>query len=298
MFIPGWLISLLTFPGVIVHEWAHKVFCDHLGVRVHKVVYFQFGNPAGYVSHEEPKTYKQTFWISVGPLLVNSMGTIALSFIATNVISGSGLWYFLLWLAISIGMHSFPSDHDMEHIQKSSKTAIQNGGMFLYYLAFPLVALVWIANKLRFFWFDAIYAITLISLSGGFSGINANSTGSNVTSDNDMVTVGEYSCTNYFAEKSDALAPLESVRTKLTSEKESLDQRDTDLTILRQKIANDDYDSTNSVEIDAHNSLVDMYNGDLKSYQIDEDILQIRIDAYNDQIEKHNDYLSEHCVLK
>lgn len=65
LLIPGWLISLLTFPGVIIHEWAHKKFCEWLGILVHKVVYFRFGNPAGYVLHEPPKTYKQTFWISV-----------------------------------------------------------------------------------------------------------------------------------------------------------------------------------------------------------------------------------------
>ncbi len=298
MFIPGWLISLLTFPGVVVHEWAHKIFCDHLGVRVHKVVYFQFGNPAGYVSHEEPKTYKQTFWISVGPLLVNSIGTVALSFIAANAISGSGLWYFLLWLAISVGMHSFPSDHDMEHIHSSSKNAIKNGGSPLYYLAFPLVVLIWIANKLRIFWFDAIYAIALISFGGGLSGISTDSVNSNPILNDDMVTVGEYNCTNYFAEQSDILAPIETVRTELSLERKSLDQKDADLNIFRKQIENDIYDSTDDFEIEMHNSLVDKYNGDLRLYQADENILRIKIDVYNKQIEKYNDYLSEHCTAK
>jgi len=52
MFIPGKVVSLLTFPGVIVHELAHKIFCEMAGVQVYEVCYFRFGNPAGYVKHE------------------------------------------------------------------------------------------------------------------------------------------------------------------------------------------------------------------------------------------------------
>ena len=167
--IPGWLISLITFPGVIIHEWAHKKFCEWLSVPVHKVVYFRFGNPAGYVLHEPSQIYKQTFWISVGPLIVNSIGALVFSSIASQTISGSGLWYFSLWIAFSSGMHSFPSDSDMQHIMQASKISIKQGCSFLHYLAFPFVWLIWIANKLRFFWFDAIYAAILIAIGGGFN---------------------------------------------------------------------------------------------------------------------------------
>jgi len=44
-----WLIALVTFPGIILHEWAHKFFCDRTGVPVYKTCYFRLGNPAGYV---------------------------------------------------------------------------------------------------------------------------------------------------------------------------------------------------------------------------------------------------------
>ncbi len=33
------LIALLTFPGIIIHELAHKKFCDWFGVKVIKAVY-------------------------------------------------------------------------------------------------------------------------------------------------------------------------------------------------------------------------------------------------------------------
>ena len=167
MLIPGWLISILTFPGIIIHELAHKKFCDWTGVPVHKIVYFRLGNPAGYVAHEEPKKYSQTFWISIGPLVINSILAVAFSFIASQYSFGSSMYYLFLWISFSVGMHSFPSDDDMRHVAEASKVSVKNGGSILYYLAFPLVWLIWIANKLRFFWFDGVYAILLVYVGGG-----------------------------------------------------------------------------------------------------------------------------------
>ena len=164
MFIPGWLISIFTLPGIIIHEWAHKKFCDWSRVNVNKVVYFRFGNPAGYVLHEEPKTYKQTFLISVGPLIINSFATIFLSFLASGAMPDSFFQFFLLWIAVSAGMHSFPSDHDMSNILNKSKEELRNGSSKLHYLTYPFVWLIFIANKLRFLWFDLIWAIMLISI--------------------------------------------------------------------------------------------------------------------------------------
>jgi hypothetical protein len=157
--IPGWLISLITFPGIIIHEWAHKKFCRLFGVPVFKVVYFRFGDPAGYVLHEEPRTFGKTFWISIGPLVINSLSAILLSAAASRIVFGSGFWFILIWLAFSFGMHSFPSNEDSRNIVRNRS--------FWRYLAFPFVWLVWIANKLRFFWFNAAYAIFLIFVGGG-----------------------------------------------------------------------------------------------------------------------------------
>jgi hypothetical protein len=46
-FIPGQLISLLSFPGIIVHEFAHLIFCRLRKVAILDVCYFRFDNPAG-----------------------------------------------------------------------------------------------------------------------------------------------------------------------------------------------------------------------------------------------------------
>lgn len=54
--IPGWLITLVTSPGVILHEYAHKHVAMAVGLQLYEVVYFRIGNPAGYVLHEPPHT--------------------------------------------------------------------------------------------------------------------------------------------------------------------------------------------------------------------------------------------------
>ncbi len=168
--IPGWLISILTFPGVIIHEWGHKKFCEWLKVPVYEVVYFRFGNPAGYVLHEETVNYKQTFWVSIGPLIINSLFAIMFSFVASIMQPDSFFIIILLWVAISVGTHSFPSNHDMKHIFEASKKELKDGGSLWHYLAFPLVGLIYIANLLRFFWFDLWYALGLVILGGGLAG--------------------------------------------------------------------------------------------------------------------------------
>ena len=168
LFIPGALVSLLTFPGVILHELAHKLFCDWTGVKVHEVKYFKFRNvlslrsgAAGWVIHEAPATWAQTFWISVGPLVVNSFVCIVLAFLHAQAQPDSFLAYLLSWIAICVGMHAFPSDHDAANVLVHSKQSLTDGGSFFHYLTYPFFWIIWLANKLRVFWFDFIYAMAL-----------------------------------------------------------------------------------------------------------------------------------------
>lgn len=80
--IPGWLISILTFPGVIAHEIGHRLFADWAKVPVYKVCYFRVGNPAGYVIHGPVNSLRASFLISVGPLIVNTLLCALITFSA------------------------------------------------------------------------------------------------------------------------------------------------------------------------------------------------------------------------
>jgi hypothetical protein len=161
-FIPGFLIALLTFPGVIVHEIAHRIFCDIAGVPVYKVCYLRVGNPSGYVVHGQVNNLWSAFLISVGPFLVNSILCAVLGFPAyVNTALGTHYHFIntlLIWLSISIGMHAFPSKADLDNFHQQVKSS-KGQNILLVGFSTILGGCFWIARILSFFWFDAIYAL-------------------------------------------------------------------------------------------------------------------------------------------
>jgi len=163
MFIPGFLISLVTFPGVIVHELAHQLFCRWYKVPVFEVVYFKMGNPAGYVMHETPDTKWKSIMISIGPFFVNTIigGLIALP-AALPVFSfgnGTPLDYFLIYLAISIAMHAFPSTGDANVIWEVVNEKDTN--LLVKIIAYPVVGLIYVGSIGSFFWLDVFYGVAV-----------------------------------------------------------------------------------------------------------------------------------------
>ncbi len=164
MFIPGFLVSIATFPGVIVHEAAHMLFCKLRRVAVLDVCFFRPGNPAGYVVHEEITNFTSAFLISVGPFLVNSLLCMFICFPAFVPLRVFGfshpLSYVLLWLGVSIGMNAFPSTQDARALFYHAKKAAGTLNP-LAIISFPLVVAIYIANILSFFWLDYLYGIAI-----------------------------------------------------------------------------------------------------------------------------------------
>lgn len=70
------------------------------------------------------------------------------------------LSYFLIWLGVSIGMHAFPSTQDAQNLLDQAKQAASSWHP-LALLSFPLVVVIYVANILRFFWFDYFYGFAL-----------------------------------------------------------------------------------------------------------------------------------------
>jgi hypothetical protein len=162
--IPGFLIALVTFPGVIVHEAAHLFFCKLRRVAVFDVCYFRIGNPSGYVIHEVPDSFTSSFLIAVGPFIINSFLCVLFCLPALVPVrmfnQPDPLCYFLIWLGISIGMHAFPSTQDAKVLwQQAKKAAAKFNPLAL--LSFPLVILIYIANLLRILWADYLYGFAI-----------------------------------------------------------------------------------------------------------------------------------------
>jgi hypothetical protein len=164
IFIPGFIIALATFPGVIVHEAAHLLFCRISGVAVFDVCFFRTKNPAGYVIHEQTDNFNKTFLISMGPFFVNTFLCVlfcSAAFLPVWELKiDDYLAYFLYWLGLSIGMHAFPSTQDLSHIWRLAPSAVKRGNP-LAILSYPIVAILYPLNYLRMIWADLGYGIAV-----------------------------------------------------------------------------------------------------------------------------------------
>jgi len=159
-FIPGFLISIVTFPGVIVHELAHQLFCRICNVAVIEVCYFQPKNPAGYVRHEIPKKASQHILIGIGPFIVNTIvGSLISMPAAIQILKfkdySNPFYLFLAWLGISIIMHSFPSIVDAKGIWHSVMKKETN--FFLKIIGVPLTGVLFLCSLGSFAWLDLIF---------------------------------------------------------------------------------------------------------------------------------------------
>jgi hypothetical protein len=160
-FIPGIVITIITFPGVIVHELAHQLFCRLYKVPVFKVVYFQAEAPNGYVLHEKPQNKLHSVMISLGPFIINTLVGAIISLPAALPVFKFGtaepLDYVLIYLGVSIAMHAFPSTGDgnvIWEIMKEKETP-----RWLQIIGYPLVGLIHLGSIGSFLWLDVLYGV-------------------------------------------------------------------------------------------------------------------------------------------
>jgi hypothetical protein len=160
--IPSIVISVLTFPGVIVHEAAHLLFCRMAGIAVFDVRFFRFANPAGYVLHENTLDFKKAFLITMAPFFVNSAFCALFCSAAFLPVwkfqLDDPLGYFFYWLGLSIGMHAFPSTQDLKGLWRLMPAEARKSNV-LAIAGYPLVALVYVLNLVKFLWADLAYGI-------------------------------------------------------------------------------------------------------------------------------------------
>jgi hypothetical protein len=158
MFIPGILISIITFPGVIVHELAHQLFCRWFKVPVFEVCYFRFENPVGYVIHEPATKGYQTILISIGPFIINSVIAFLVAFPAAiqfQLDDANILDFILIYLGVSIGGHAFPSTGDAQTLWT---TVMQKDvPLITKIITTPIVGFIYLGALGSFFWLDMLY---------------------------------------------------------------------------------------------------------------------------------------------
>jgi nitrate reductase NapE component len=163
-FIPGFIISILTFPGVIIHETAHHLFCRLTKLAIFDVCYFRVGNPAGYVIHEPTQNFYKAFLVSMGPFFLNTILCVVFCSAAFLPVWELGvndpLAYFFYWFGISIGMHAFPSTQDLSNVWHLMPAEAKRFNV-LAIVSYPIVAVVFVLNLARVVWADLGYGIVV-----------------------------------------------------------------------------------------------------------------------------------------
>ncbi len=166
--IPGFIISWITFPGIIVHELAHALFCRLFGVDIYEVKFFQFatgwGQPSGYVLHGPVDSPSKHVLIAVGPFFVNSIlgGIIgapaAIPILRFNDLDPVGI--VLIWLGVSIAMHAFPSTGDAKSISNMLKQP--STPLWTKLWATPIVWLIHIGALASIVWADLLWGLVVV----------------------------------------------------------------------------------------------------------------------------------------
>lgn len=155
--------ACLTFPGVVVHELAHRLFCWLFGVRVVKACYFRLGNPAGYVIYDAPDSAGQHIWICIGPFVVNTIIGAAVAYQASSrllPLGRAGLMdYVMMWLGVSIASHAFPSTGDARSIWRGLWS--RRASVLARLIGTPVVGLIYLGALGSVLWLDIAYGLTV-----------------------------------------------------------------------------------------------------------------------------------------
>lgn len=143
----------------MIHEFGHQMFCRFTKTPVREVCYFRFSNPAGYVIHERPDNVWKHILIGFGPLIVNSVFGFFLGLIATRHFWEKESMKFvggvLIWLAVSVAIHSFPSTGDAKSIWQ--RLWGEKAPFLARVVGTPLVGSIYLGAIGSVFWLDLLY---------------------------------------------------------------------------------------------------------------------------------------------
>ena len=77
-----------------------------------------------------------------------------------NTVLPSCLDLFLIWLGVSVAVHSFPTFRDAEAVRNSMMAA--HNPMWVQSMGAPLAGLMYLAAIGSIFWLDVVYALTVV----------------------------------------------------------------------------------------------------------------------------------------
>ncbi|BDC34608.1 hypothetical protein Noda2021_05660 [Candidatus Dependentiae bacterium Noda2021] len=144
------IFSIITLPGIIVHEISHKFFCDIFDIPVKQVKYFiPFADITSSTTAQLPKRFMTSYWIAIAPLIINSIVCVLFTlpysimfYYGTEFVSSTSRLFnicngILLWVGLSIGWHAIPSRSDLSNVigsdeSRSKKITLTTTKLLLY----------------------------------------------------------------------------------------------------------------------------------------------------------------------
>lgn len=159
-------LDRLTAPGVVLHEFAHRLACDVLGVRVTDVSYLQRADGdgrLGYVSHVVPRSYTKRVLIAVAPFVVNVSVAAGVLLAANQYFEDTVYLAAAYYLGFAVLYHAFPSTGDAETLKPHSWRGYLHPA-FILFLPFTVFLLVF-TRYVDSWWFSAAFAAAGVSAS-------------------------------------------------------------------------------------------------------------------------------------
>ncbi|MHA1386217.1 MAG: hypothetical protein ACTSR3_20885 [Candidatus Helarchaeota archaeon] len=162
-------IEIICFPGIVMHEFSHYLFCKLGGCQVIETKLFVPNDPQalGYVAHEIPESFLTSLTISLGPIIINGFCVSTILYFLPNL--NEFLKYYLIF-ALVLGAQ--PSIPDLKNIFIPFKI---NGNkafyeLFVIFISFiPACFAIWNIHsvyEINWFLFSLIYFGTLIVFIG------------------------------------------------------------------------------------------------------------------------------------
>lgn len=163
------IMSYLTFPGIVAHEYAHAWACRRLGIRVHQVCYLRLGNPMGYVLHEAPAYAFQHTMVAVAPFFVSTLFALCFS-LGGCLLARSPFFPEMrellalgtLWLGFSCALHAFPSSGDGDSLWQDVRRP--DVSLLAKLLLVPVVGMIRLGQVGMRLWLDALFALCVVAL--------------------------------------------------------------------------------------------------------------------------------------
>ena len=172
-------VSMITFPGSIVHAFTRQLFCRMMGVPVYETVYFAVDDPSKYVKRDvlpPGKTFALIclgwlFDVLLGWLLLAPVSLTMFAFGFPGLFTHSDQWtalpnLLLVWVGFSVLMHSFPSREELQEL-RGRVLGNKEAPAILRVLAAPFYLVMGIAVWGNVVLLDAFFSVGMMLLLPG-----------------------------------------------------------------------------------------------------------------------------------